>query len=158
MSSCSSINRKKMNSTTKKTIPAQERRVGHCKNGDWNCSEWEKYRHQIFAADVGCAGDASLLFCASPPTPPPRWCSPRKGTWWTWPDQGACLPRWREVIYTAEKGMNGTAGAQEDVGMGKSGGRGTKEGRGMFRVTTEACCNKHWKNDWIQGDGPIFLI
>lgn len=31
---------------------------------------------------------------------------------------------------TAEKGTNGTAGAQEDVVMGKSSGRGTKEERG----------------------------
>lgn len=53
MSSCSSVNCKKMNSV--KNIPAQERRrIGHCENGD--CNEWEKYKHQNFSARLGCFG------------------------------------------------------------------------------------------------------
>lgn len=28
----------------------------------------------------------------------------------------------------------------------------------MFRAATEGCCNKHRKNAWMQGNGPIFLI
>jgi len=60
MSSCSSINCKKMNS--EKNIPAQERwRVGHCENGDWNCNE--KSTDVRFLLQIwGLLGDALLLF------------------------------------------------------------------------------------------------
>lgn len=52
-------------------------------------------------------------------------------------------------MHTAEKGMNGTAGALEDAVMGKSSGRGTKEDRGyvesdhrrLLQQAPEKCLN-----------------
>lgn len=59
----------------------------------------------------------------------------------------------------AERGLNGTAAAQQDVGMGRRVVQEEPRRKGdTCRVTTEGYCDKHWKNAWIQGNSPILLI
>jgi len=46
----------------------------------------------------------------------------------------------------AEKGTNGTAGAQEDVVMVRVVEEEQRRKKDAFRATTEGRCNKHQKN------------
>lgn len=153
MSSRSSISCKKMNSVKNK--PAQERRrVGPSENGDWNCNEWEKYRHQPFCCRFGV--DWGMPRCCSMSDLPLHLLGDaslkRAGDEhglireadWTGKGGHPVAP-----AHMAEKGMDGTAGAQEDVVMGKSSGRGTKKDRGyvqsdhrrLLQQAPEKCLN-----------------
>lgn len=59
----------------------------------------------------------------------------------------------------AERGLNGTAAAQQDVGMGKSVVQEEpRRKEDTHTVSTEGYCNKPWKNAWVKGNSPIFLI
>lgn len=59
----------------------------------------------------------------------------------------------------AGRGLSGAAAAQQDAGLGNSAVQEEPKRKGdTCRVTTEGYCNKHWKNAWVKGNGPIFLL
>lgn len=130
------------------------------KEKNWTLWEWRlQWVGEVRTSEFFCTfgvfwGVPCSWSMLKPPTSPPRWSFPKKGTdehGWAWRLPGEVKEGYPAAPAPgAERGLSGTAAAQQDVGTGKSVVQEEPRRKGdTRRVTTEGHCNKHWKNAWV---------